>query len=289
MYEVNDEYFNGLIASSELAEEYKFVSRLNRGNYGEVIKLESIKNGTHSALKIAHHASNSQLFKHEFKILESLQPSSFVVRPIASGLLTDNVPYLLMQYVSGRSLNSMIGDGAIQVSKAVDIAAQLLKSVVHMESCGVVHRDLKPDNVMLSLGDSMGLDVVLVDFGSAFPDFPDDDGSEIHGTPAYTAPEYITNSDLSCVTSKIDVFSVGLMLYNMLSGAHPFKGASSQSMMYNIAHVKPISLADMTIRLPDCLVEYCHSLISKSPIKRPSPVDALLNLRSLVESGKLIQ
>lgn len=143
--------------------------------------------------------------------------------------------YIVMEYLEGENLRERLQrQGAIALKEAVDITLQVLSALEHAHRNGVVHRDIKPENIHL-LPDGL---VKLTDFGIARIVFEPNitiDG-QIFGTPSYMSPEQIEGGEID---HRTDIFSVGVVLYEMLTGRKPFTGESIVTITYNIMHKEP--------------------------------------------------
>jgi serine/threonine protein kinase len=143
--------------------------------------------------------------------------------------------YIVMEYLEGENLRERLQrQGAIPLKEAVDITLQVLAALEHAHRMGVVHRDIKPENIHL-LPDGL---VKLTDFGIARIVFEPNitiDG-QIFGTPSYMSPEQIEGGEID---ARTDIFSVGVVLYEMLTGRKPFTGESIVTITYNILHKEP--------------------------------------------------
>ena len=152
---------------------------------------------------------------------------------IEDGTLPDGAPYLVMEHVPGRSLGQVIADDAMPLPRAVDLMTQALAAIAAVHDAGVIHADIKSDNFLVERVD--GADrVTLIDFGlariEAAPVCPDLEDGEVmvSGTPEYMAPEVICGSP---AVRASDLYSAGVILYELLTGAPPFSGASATDIM----------------------------------------------------------
>jgi serine/threonine-protein kinase len=149
-------------------------------------------------------------------------------------------PFLAMEFVEGRPLEATLRDqGALALTRATNIITQVLDALGYAHGKGVVHRDVKPANIMLVNGSS----VKVADFGVARLDtlHMTRDGMMV-GTPSYMAPEQFTGG---AVDHRTDLYAAGVVLYEMLSGRRPFEGKSTAELMYQVAHSNPPPLSRM--------------------------------------------
>ncbi|WP_435604236.1 protein kinase domain-containing protein [Streptomyces sp. bgisy130] len=156
-------------------------------------------------------------------------------------------PYLVMEYVAGRTLSQVLGDGPLAVAQAVDITGQVLAALDHSHRHAIVHRDIKPANVMLTASGA----VKVVDFGIAKA------LSEVAtrltgtgvavGTPAYLAPEQINGA---ATDHRTDLYAVGCLLYELLTGRPPYTGDSPFSVMHQHLAAEPVRPSRLRPELP---------------------------------------
>src|SRR5262245_36834327 len=144
-------------------------------------------------------------------------------------------PFLVFEYVEGASLAERIrGEGMLPIVRAVEIAIAILMGVGYAHQRGIVHRDLKPANVLLAGGEVPR----VTDFGIACTlqgaHAVDEDG--FHGTPRYMAPEYV---EQQLISPQLDVYAVGVMLYEMLTGGHMFESVALAQLMHDIVNKEP--------------------------------------------------
>ncbi len=161
----------------------------------------------------------------------------------------DGTLFMAMEYVQGRSLAELLAAGRkLDFERAVDLVAQIASALDYLHTMGVVHRDIKPANVLI---DESG-QVKLTDFGIALLEArpPGDDGDLILGTPSYMAPEQLLGRE---VTGRADVYSLGVVLFEMLTGRRPFEGTNVAEVVHQIVHAPlpdaPPELAGLSPRL----------------------------------------
>ena len=191
----------------------------------------------------------------------------------------DGHPYFTMRFVEGaESLDSELSGGAFDPRRAAELVCHVARAVAYAHQRGVIHRDLKPANILL---DREGRPC-LVDFGLAklfgsTASFTEsqmnlsDDG-KLMGTPYYMSPDQIQGGDLTTAT---DVYSLGVVLYELLSGAPPFKSQSLHGMLDDITHLPPKPLVTKERKLPKDLEVICFKCLRKQPDNRYPTADAL--------------
>ncbi len=189
--------------------------------------------------------------------------------------------YIVMEYLEGENLRERLQrQGAIPLQEAVDITLQVLAALEHAHRMGVVHRDIKPENIHL-LPDGL---VKLTDFGIARIVFEPNitiDG-QIFGTPSYMSPEQIEGKEID---PRTDLFSVGVVLYEMLTGRKPFTGDSIVTITYNIMHKEPTPPPGVPYGIERVLMR----AMAKRPIDRyGSAREMAEELKRALEPGALV-
>lgn len=189
--------------------------------------------------------------------------------------------YIVMEYLEGENLRERLQrQGAIPLKEAVDITLQVLAALEHAHRMGVVHRDIKPENIHL-LPDGL---VKLTDFGIARIVFEPNitiDG-QIFGTPSYMSPEQIEGGEID---ARTDIFSMGVVLYEMLTGRKPFTGESIVTITYNIMHKEPTPPPGVPYGIERVLMR----AMAKRPIDRYSSAREMAeDLKRAMEPGSLV-
>jgi hypothetical protein len=172
----------------------------------------------------------------------------------------EGTPYIVMEFLTGKDLDAMLkGDVPMSLAQKLDVVIQLCDGLGYAHEQGIVHRDVKPGNVRV-LEDGT---VKILDFGIAkFAQSSVTQSGMIMGTPSYMAPEQIMGKP---VDGRADLFSVGVLMYELLSGQKPFTGESPTTVVYQIIHVEP---APMHTSVPD-LPESLHEIVSRALQKNP--------------------
>jgi serine/threonine-protein kinase len=183
--------------------------------------------------------------RREARILARVR-NEHVVRVIDLGQLEDGAPFMVMEHLTGRDLGSLLEEqGRMRVESAVGYVLQALVALAAAHANGVVHRDLKPDNLFLTRGEDGAWLIKVLDFGisrlerqsqgsaSASMTGP----SAVMGTPLYMSPEQLR--DAGAVDSRSDIWSIGVVLYELVTGVSPFSGASLADIAIKIATEPP--------------------------------------------------
>jgi hypothetical protein len=183
--------------------------------------------------------------------------------------------YIVYEYVPGRTLREAMRAGALDDASAVEAAAQILEGLAHAHARGVVHRDVKPANVILAEGE--GVTVRILDFGLALMDHADTltASGDVPGTLAYVPPERLAGED---ATPASDVWAVGVLLWESLAGGHPFWKSSLLDAAKAIQEGAP-PLATARPDLPRALSTAVDRALSLDPAERPSAAELADELR----------
>lgn len=191
----------------------------------------------------------------------------------ASGPQGRPLPYVVMEVVEGRSLSLLLTAGALPWRLAVLISAQVAAALAAAHEQGVVHRDVKPGNVVVG-GDR----VKLVDFGiSALSGADDRAAGLLLGTPAYLAPERLENG---VVRPATDVYALGLLLYRALAGRLPWQASTTTEMLIAHRYEEPAELPPVA-GLPGEVGDLCRQCLDKSPDRRPLAAEAAAALAAV--------
>ena len=213
-----------------------------------------------------------------------------------SGSITEGAPFIAMELVEGNSLREMLDRSqALPFDQLLEMSIQIAEGLAEAHSQGFVHRDLKPQNVMLTekgrlkildFGLAKAVDSVHMKrerIGKTMTLSPDlTQQGMIVGTLAYMSPEQIEGRDID---TRSDIFSFGTMLYEMASGKNPYQGKSTTKTMYNILEVKPEPISQLRTELPESFEEIILQCLGKKPEDRYDDVNSLLtDLRNLKKS-----
>lgn len=228
--------------------------------------------GRQVAIKQLHpHLARDQAlvkrFEREAKILGGLRHHNIV--DIIDFFRHQDSFYIVLEYIEGRSLKDLLGERSpLPATAAAHIGAQLSRGLGYAHSRGVVHRDIKPANVLFN---ALGV-AKIADFGLAFAKeaLGMTDPGTFFGTPAYLAPEQIRGEKGD---ARSDLFSLGVVLYEMLSGANPFAGASASECIDRVLRLSPPKLSGVTPGLPPGLSRLVWELTDKDPARRPGSAE----------------
>ncbi len=250
-----------------IGERYRIVAMLGRGGMGEVYRAEDLKLTQVVAIKflpeaLSNDASALARFHSEVRVARQVShPNVCRVFDIGDA---QGIPFLTMEYVDGEDISSLIRRiGRLPQDKAVDVSRQICAGLAAAHERGVVHRDLKPANVML---DGAGK-VRLTDFGLAGI-AASIQGAEIRaGTPAYMSPEQLAGKE---VTAKSDIYSLGLVMYEILTGRRAYDAATLPELMKARNEGKITNPSTIVRDLNPLVERVILRSLENDPAKRPA-------------------
>jgi serine/threonine protein kinase len=272
-------------------DQYRLVREIGKGGMGAVFLGKDDVTGQQVAVKslpanLAQEKEALDRFTSEARALAALDHECIV--PLITYTTKGEDRFLVMKYVEGRSVDDLLKEkGQLPFDLIRTIMRALLSALGYAHSNGVIHRDVKPANVLLTAMDQ----IYLVDFGIAKreEDMRLTQTGSIVGTPLYMSPEQITGLD---VDGRSDLYAAGILLYEMITGQHPYAGKTPFAILR--AHVEhpppnPIFFRDETI--PSDIDFLLQSLLEKSRDRRPETAEAALRIidDSSPDGGQQIQ
>ncbi|HSM92084.1 MAG TPA: serine/threonine-protein kinase [Anaeromyxobacteraceae bacterium] len=270
------------LVGAVVAERYKLLTLLGEGGMGAVYKAEHVRMGKALALKLlrgdyARDPSAVKRFADEAQIVSRLShPHAIAVFDfgeigVVSGL------YLAMEYVPGRDLASVLrAERRLATPRVITIGQQILGALAEAHDAGIVHRDVKPGNVMLTQTRTGEDFTKVLDFGIA--KLRDEQGASVTsagailGTPSYLAPEQARARD---VDGRADLYSVGALLYELLTGRPPFVAPNPLAVVNAHLHDPPPPIRELAPELPEGVAEVIHRALEKRPEDRFPTADAM--------------
>jgi serine/threonine-protein kinase len=272
---------------------YEVISLLGQGGMGEVYTAKDPRLRRSVVIKVLGSLSPPTPAMRE-RFLREARAAANVTHPHIVTIYeigsADNVDYIVMERVDGKPLNMLLTDGPLPVPQALEYAVQMCKAIEAAHSAGVVHRDLKPANVMVEKKGG----VKLLDFGVAkFIETqecnPDDtptilmtQAGTVVGTPAYMSPEQALGGS---VDTRSDLFSLGVVLYEMLTGARPFRGQSRNGVLHEIAYDEPSAASFLNPAVTAALDAVLERLLRKNPEQRFQSATELAGALGALASG----
>lgn len=260
-----------------VAGRFKLLSKLGDGGMGEVYRAEQLPMGRHVALKILRHALSDdarqvERFKREAQAASSLtHPNTIIVHDF--GQDTDGTLFLAMEYLAGEPLSGLMArEGPLAGERAARILAQVSGSLEEAHRRGMVHRDLKPENIFLIERAGTPDYVKVLDFGIA--KVTESGGQKlstitqagaIFGTPQYMAPEQIRGEGID---ARADIYALGVVLYEMISGHLPFAAGSVVEMLTKHLTASPAPI-NRKASVPDPVVARLEAVALRALSKNP--------------------
>jgi serine/threonine protein kinase len=278
---------------------YRITAKLGAGGMGEVFLAEDTRLQRKAAIKflpaeMAADPVRRQRFLNEARAASALNhPHVCVVYDVGeteAGLL-----FIAMEFVEGRSLGALVKQGPLEVSRIVEIALQVADALDAAHTRRIVHRDIKPANINLNERGQ----VKVLDFGLAkriptgtegqdvTQDVPHTQQGHVVGTPFYMSPEQALGKDLD---HRSDLFSVGVVLYELATGQRPFTGSNSAEIADKIVHAQPPAIGRLNYDVPPELERITLKCLQKQPDRRYQSARELMvdlnNLRRELDAGQ---
>lgn len=270
---------------------YRIIKLLGSGGMGEIYLADDIQLDRTVAIKVlpANVASDKDrmsAFIREAKAASAIDHPNIV--HVYEVNQSDGINFIAMQYVEGETLGSKINGKPLEISEFLQIGVQVMDAIAEAHARGIVHRDLKPANIMIS---SKGY-AKLLDFGLAriqkTPDTSElsqvqtwtkSKPGVIAGTIAYMSPEQALGKKID---HRTDIFSIGVVFYEMATGHKPFSGSNPTETIDKIVHSQPESIARFNYNVPQELERIIRKCLEKDPERRyQSAADILIDLKNL--------
>jgi eukaryotic-like serine/threonine-protein kinase len=264
---------------------FQVVRLIGEGGFGEVYEAENPFLQRRAAVKVLHagmlqDAELVRRFLNEARAASAMRHPN-IVDVFDAGVTPDGEPYILMEFLEGDSLQKIISQqGRLELATVLEVARQAGSALSAAHLAGIVHRDLKPENLFLIPDPSapLGFTVKVLDFGIAKVKHRDDRGSTLKtqagllmGSPAYMSPEQCRDS--SDVDHRTDIYSLAIMVYEMLAGAPPFTSNSATEMLVMQIAMNPPPLRDRVRDLPEHVEQAIARALSKDRDLRYGNVD----------------
>src|SRR5574341_620695 len=255
---------------------YRLDSLIGVGGMGDVYRATHVHLDTEFAVKLLKpefvaNQTAIKRFRLEAKAAGRIHHPN-AVRVTDFGVTPERIVYLVMELVKGESLRGMMrNEGKLDYLRTVNIVRQVCGAVDAAHRGGVIHRDLKPDNILIEIVHNTER-VKVLDFGiaklrEAKTDAFLTQAGTIIGTPQYMSPEQCQGKTLD---PRSDIYSIGILLYEMLTGEVPFDGESTLQVVYNQLHASPRPLMELSPHVPAQLAKVIMRALEKEPDQRPS-------------------
>ena len=281
------------LASGTRLGPYELLSQLGAGGMGEVYRARDARLGRDVAIKVlpagvAHDADRRARFEREARAVAALShPNILAIHDIGT---QGELLYVVTEVLDGETLAERLTSGAVPVRKAIEIAVAIARGLSAAHSKGIAHRDLKPANVFLGADGH----VKILDFGLAKETAPEASGATltqapltdlgtIVGTAGYMAPEQVRGAE---VDGRADLFALGTVLYEMLTGRRAFARDTTAETMTAVLRDDPPELVQTRSDLPPALDRIVRHCLEKSPVERfQTARDVIFALESLSGSA----
>ncbi|ATB31853.1 serine/threonine-protein kinase PknK [Melittangium boletus] len=279
---------SGVLSPGTLVDERFVIEALaGRGGMGHVYRARDQETGQRVALKLLHGTPAPDAlyrFHREATLLSSLRHPGLVAH-VAHGATEQGQAYLVMEWLEGEELARRLSRQPLSVAESLSLLRRVAEALAHAHERGIVHRDLKPTNLFLRAGRPE--DGVILDFGLARHAEPTLMGvtrsHTVVGTPGYMAPE-----QASChpeIPPAADIFSLGCVLYECLTGRPPFEAPHFAAALAKILFAEPVPPRALRPGLPEALQGLVERMLAKEPSRRLPHATALLEALSLLDLG----
>jgi eukaryotic-like serine/threonine-protein kinase len=276
---------DGLSVGGLVADTYRVTRLLGRGGMGAVWAAEHLRlPGRQVAVKVLLSpgvASGEAFarFRREAEIASRLG-HPHIVQVLDFHTLPTGEPYIILELLQGETLAQRLHRGPLGLDETLTITRQVGSALQAAHRAGVVHRDLKPDNVFLCTPqeEMPGPNVKVLDFGISKIRGSQTVATQdavLMGTPQYMAPEQAMGKNTS-IDARTDVFALGAIVYEMLGGAPAFGGSSLAEVVYKVVHAQPQPLAQLRTGLPLNVLSAVDRALQKDPAHRPKDVSAFV-------------
>jgi serine/threonine protein kinase/Tfp pilus assembly protein PilF len=269
-----------LLPPGKVISHYRVIDLLGKGGMGEVYLAEDLKHNRKVALKLLPESLNAppdhlKRFAREARALLALNhPNIITIYEVGED---SGIQYIVTELVEGQTLRKQFAGSKVDPVTALDITIQIASALSVAHDSGLVHRDIKPENVMLRPD---GI-VKVLDFGLAKLHKEMTIGSDqsisipgmIVGTPAYMSPEQACGQETD---TRSDIFSLGVILYEMLTGRLPFRGLKLNDILSAILNAQPESLTSYVDGCPAAVQAVVDRMLAKAPVQRYASAQELL-------------
>jgi len=269
---------------SVLGDKYEIVKLIASGGMGEIYLGIHRVLGKKRAIKIIHQSVEKEKDIRQ-RFLQEARHAASVDHPGIIQIMDfgshHDFDYLIMPYIEGITLQDKMAQGPIEPETAIDLMIAMTDAIAHTHQQNIIHRDIKPSNFMI---DSQGR-VILTDFGISknLGDPNMTATNMILGSPKFMSPEQISGKS---VDKRSDLYSLGMIFYQMASGSFPFNAGDIAAFAYNQVHEQPPPPANVNPNVPETLSCLILKLLEKDPHERyPSGESLLKDLRQLKEGG----
>mgnify|MGYP002884835459 CR=1 FL=1 len=258
-----------------VAQRYQVIETIAQGGMGVVYLARQSMLDRLVALKViapieSEGTTQTQRFMDEARAVSRIRHPN-IVTLFDFGHLDDGRLFMALEYVHGQSLAHRLADGPLTVRQSIEFGVQLAEALSEAHRLGIVHRDIKPDNVMLTEG-PLGIQIRLLDFGIAHHLGRRAPKGATLGTAEYSAPEAFIGGSID---ARADIYAFGVMLFEMLTGSRPYGGSPEMVARRHTGAPIPVIDGEDQRALPEGLNTYIARMMAKQPDDRPTSIDAV--------------
>ncbi|MDF2774213.1 MAG: protein kinase [Geminicoccaceae bacterium] len=277
---------------TSLGDAYRLEHELGGGGMSRVFVAEELRLGRKVVVKVLSPdlalGLSAERFEREIRTVAGLQQANIV--PVLAAGDTNGLPFYTMPFVEGESLRAHLGGGPLPIADVVGIVKDVAKALGYAHQRGVVHRDIKPDNVLLSGGTA-----VVTDFGiakaisAARTSAPGATLTQVGtsiGTPAYMAPEQAAGD--ANIDHRADLYALGAMTYELLAGHPVFPDRTAQRMLAAHMSEGPRPIGELRADVPATLANLVMRCLAKDPDARPQTASEVVRELDTVASGSSV-
>ena len=249
----------------QLVSHYRLLAKLGEGRMGTIYLAEDTRLGRQVALKFIHTSrlkekqAKDRLFREARTAASIDHPNVAAIYEVSE---VEHQPFIAMAYIKGKELEERVSEGPLEIAEALDIGSQLADGLAAAHTQGVVHCDLSPANVILSAEGR----VRIIDFGVAkLSSATRLSEPSLMGTANYVSPEQMKGEP---VDFRTDIWSLGVILYEILTGKRPFEADHREAVYYAIAHKTPEPMSRWRAGIPATLESIVFKCLEKDPSHR---------------------
>lgn len=283
-----------LPAPKKFGERYEMVEVIGEGGMAMVYKVRDLVLNQFFAIKVIHpelakDAVSRKRFELEASTARALNHAN-IVTMYAFDISPEGVPYLIMEYVDGRNLGTMLAERPLSPVAFYDTFIQVCSALAHAHSRAVIHRDIKPSNIIVANLSANSTWIKLADFGIAKMLTPGEDGAktltqsgDFLGSPFYVSPEQAVGDQID---ARSDIYSLGCVMFHAITGRPPFNASSHVKIILQQINDPPPTLASLNISVPPGLERIIQRCLEKKPDDRYQNVFDLRTDLQLVQQGQ---